>query len=194
MKAAVFFQKHANSKVCSLIKRLYVILCLRSNEARVQYLRDAGAIIGDYVHIQNINQLGTEPFLITIGNHVYFSGSETQLLTHDGGISTTHLMGIAPKRYDCFGRIEIGNNCFIGVKCIIMKGVTIGDNCIIGAGSVVTKDVPSGSVACGVPARVIETVDEYYNKNRLNLDDTIGWNIYKKRVYLEKKYCNREQI
>ena len=51
-----------------------------------------------------------------------------------------------------------------------------------------TKDIPSGSMACGVPARVIETVEEYYNKNMDKLDDTIGWNSYKKRDYLENKY------
>lgn len=191
MKAAVFFQMHANNKVCNILKRIYSVLFLRDDHAKIQYLRDAGATIGDGVHIHSINQLGTEPCLVTIGNHVYFSGSETQLITHDGGISTTYLMGIAPKRYDCFGKIKIGSNCFIGMKCIIMKGVTIGDNCIVGAGSVVTKDIPSGSVACGVPARVVETVEKKYKKNYQNLDDTIGWNTYKKRVYLEKKYNNK---
>ena len=59
---------------------------------------------------------------------------------------------------------------------------------MIGAGAIVTKDIPSGSVACGVPARVICTVEEYYNKNKSALDDTIGWNKYKKRLYLENKY------
>ena len=82
------------------------------------------------------------------------------MLTHDGGISHTYLMGIAPKRFDNFGRIRIGNNCFIGIRCIIMKGVTIGDNCIIGAGSVVTKDIPANVVAAGVPCRVIREITE----------------------------------
>ena len=45
-----------------------------------------------------------------------------------------------------------------------MPGVTIGDNCIIGAGSIVTKDIPSGSVAAGVPARVISTTEKYSKK------------------------------
>jgi serine acetyltransferase len=45
-----------------------------------------------------------------------------------------------------------------------MGGVTIGDNCIIGAGSIVTKNIPSNSVAAGMPARVICSIDEYYHK------------------------------
>ncbi len=33
--------------------------------------------------------------------------------------------------------------------------VTIGDNVVIGAGSVVTKDIPSDTIACGNPCRVV---------------------------------------
>ena len=38
-------------------------------------------------------------------------------------------------------------------------GVTIGSHCVIGAGAVVATDIPDRSVAVGVPARVIGTVD-----------------------------------
>lgn len=55
--------------------------------------------------------------------------------------------------------IIIGNNVFIGMRCIIMKGVTIGDNAVIGAGSIVTKDIPANCVAAGVPCKVIKRND-----------------------------------
>jgi maltose O-acetyltransferase len=58
-----------------------------------------------------------------------------------------------------YGRVKIGNNVFIGVKSVIMPGVTIGDNVIIGAMSLVTKDIPSGVVAFGQPAKVIKSID-----------------------------------
>lgn len=190
MNIATFFQRHDKSIICYIAKQLYLSLFARNDKRRVQYLKNAGARIGKNVHIAKVEMIGTEPCLVSIGDDVYFSGTETQLLTHDGGISHTFRMGISPQRYDCFGTIKIGNNCFIGIRCIIMKGVTIGDNCIIGAGSIVTKDIPSGSVACGIPAHVIETVEEYYNKNREQLSDTIGWNTYKKRKYLENKYSD----
>lgn len=56
--------------------------------------------------------------------------------------------------------IIIGNHVFIGMRCIIMKGVTIGDNAIIGAGSIVTKDIPANCVAAGVPCKVIRHNDK----------------------------------
>ena len=37
---------------------------------------------------------------------------------------------------------------------------------IVGAGSVVTKDIPENMVVCGVPAKVICTVEEYINRSR----------------------------
>ena len=49
--------------------------------------------------------------------------------------------------------ITIGKRCFIGMNCIILKGVTIGDDCVISAGTIINKDVPSGHIAFGNPAR-----------------------------------------
>lgn len=53
--------------------------------------------------------------------------------------------------------VHIGKRCFVGVATVILPGVSIGDDCIIGAGSVVTKSIPSGSLAVGVPAKVIRS-------------------------------------
>ena len=51
---------------------------------------------------------------------------------------------------------RIGNNVDIGANVCIIGDVNIGDNVVIGAGSVVVKDIPSGSIAVGNPARVLE--------------------------------------
>ncbi len=51
---------------------------------------------------------------------------------------------------------RIGNNVDIGANVCIIGDVTIGDNVIIGAGAVVIKNVPSGCVAVGNPARILE--------------------------------------
>ena len=59
------------------------------------------------------------------------------------------------------GPIEIGNNVFVGSNSTILYDVKIGDNVIIGAGSLVNKDIPTGSVAAGVPCKVIGDFDTY---------------------------------
>lgn len=52
--------------------------------------------------------------------------------------------------------IKICDDVWIGMNCIVLKGVTIGEGAIVGAGSVVTKDVPAWSVVGGNPAKVIK--------------------------------------
>ena len=59
----------------------------------------------------------------------------------------------------------MGDNVFIGAGTIVLPSVTIGDHVIIGAGSVVASDIPSDSVAAGVPAKVICSLEEYYQRN-----------------------------
>ena len=52
------------------------------------------------------------------------------------------------------GKIVIENDVWLGMRAVIMPGVTIGRGSIIGAGSVVTHDIPPYSVAWGVPCEV----------------------------------------
>ena len=52
--------------------------------------------------------------------------------------------------------VVIEDYAWIGMRSIILKGVTIGRGAIVGAGSVVTRDIPPFAVACGSPARVVK--------------------------------------
>ena len=47
-------------------------------------------------------------------------------------------------------KIVIGNDVWIGARCIIFEGVTIGDGAVIAAGSIIRKDVPPYAVVGGV--------------------------------------------
>ena len=50
----------------------------------------------------------------------------------------------------------IGNDVWIGMNSIIMRGVTIGDGAVIAAHSVVTKDIEPYSIVGGNPAKHIK--------------------------------------
>jgi acetyltransferase-like isoleucine patch superfamily enzyme len=53
--------------------------------------------------------------------------------------------------------VIIGNDVWLGARVIVTAGVSIGNGCVVGAGAVVTKNLPAGSIAVGVPARVIKS-------------------------------------
>ena len=134
-----------------------------SYSRKVEFLRKKGAEIGNNVIMNcQTSAFGTEPYLISVGNDCLFACG-LKINTHDGAVSVlNNLNYFDGKRMDKMARVKIGNNVYTGTDVTIMPGVTIGDNCIIGSGAVVTRDIPSNSVAVGVPAKVVKTIDEYY--------------------------------
>lgn len=51
--------------------------------------------------------------------------------------------------------ILIGNDCWLGASCCVLKGVRIMNGSVVGAGAVVVKDVTAGTIVGGIPARPI---------------------------------------
>ena len=49
----------------------------------------------------------------------------------------------------------VGNDVWIGLNAVILRGVTVGHGAIIGAGAVVTKDVPPYAIVVGSPAKIL---------------------------------------
>ena len=54
--------------------------------------------------------------------------------------------------------VVIHDDVFIGMNCLILKGVEIGEGSVVGAGSVVSKHVPPRTMVGGNPARVIRAL------------------------------------
>lgn len=145
-----------------------------------------GGTIGKNCEIYPQVEFGSEPYLISIGDHVRITQG-VKFITHDGGVwvfrQNKEMMDI-----DVVGPIKVGNNVHIGWNAIIMPNVTIGDNCVIGAGAVVTRDIPANSVAAGVPAKVIKNLDEYKSKVLANCVHTKKMNKKDKEIYLRKHF------
>ena len=116
--------------------------------------------MGEGIHIYGTVQWSTEPWIITLGNDVHITDG-VKFITHDGG---TLLFRKYIPDLEITKPITVGSEVYIGNNVIIMPGVNIGNKVIIGAGAIVTKDIPDNSVAVGVPARVIKTADEYFDK------------------------------
>lgn len=74
-----------------------------------------------------------------------------------------------------------------------MPGVTIGNNVIVAAGAIVVKDVPDNSVVAGSPAKVIETIEEYTEKNKEKVLMTKQMKDDDKQKYLLKYFGIKEK-
>ncbi len=90
---------------------------------------------------------------LTIGKNCSIS-SGVNIVSHD---TIKWALSGGKEEYE-YSAISIGDNCFIGTKAFINKGVKIGDRCLIAAGSVVTKSFPNNSIIGGTPAKKIGQV------------------------------------
>ena len=126
-----------------------------------RYLRHLGVNFAPgTVHVYGRVEWQTEPWIITLGKNVFITDG-VKFITHDG--STLIYRQFTPD-LEITKPIGVGDNVFIGNNVILLPGVTVGDNVVIGAGAVVSRDIPSNSLAVGVPARVVKTSDEFYEK------------------------------
>jgi len=138
----------------------------------VRYFRSQGADIGEGVEIfgANLFTFGSEPYLVSIGNQVTISHN-VDFITHDGG------MRVARAEYPgayLYGRIKVGDHCFLGAHCVLLPGAKVGPRSVIGSGSIVTGEIPPGVVAIGTPAKPVRKVDEYIQRKKNLWIDTSG--------------------
>lgn len=139
---------------------------LVNSKIKISLLKQQGVSVGEGTCIFDAGSVridSSRPALLEIGEYCKITGG-TIILTHDYSRSVLRrvygdVVGEARKT-------TIGNNVFIGMNSIILMGTHIGDNCIIGAGSICHGGYPGNSVIAGNPAKVICSLDEYYEKRK----------------------------
>lgn len=120
--------------------------------------------IGDQVWVSHYVILdATEELTIGEGCHI---GAWVGIYTHGAeysirllGHQFVHIPDRERKGYTR-GAVSIGPYSFIGMKSVILPGVTIGKGCLITPGTVVNRDIPDYSIAAGRPGKVVgSTID-----------------------------------
>ncbi|MDD3534201.1 MAG: acyltransferase [Candidatus Cloacimonetes bacterium] len=116
-------------------------------------LRDPKLLsIGDDVHIGRLVLLDLSSSIVLKDRVTISMGS--MLITHlDVGNSQLGTEYPSARK-----GITIDHDSYLGCQATVLSGVNIGSRCLIGAKSLVTKDVSSGSVAAGIPARILKQV------------------------------------
>lgn len=171
-------------KLISLLKKILFSPEKRARMAGVNMGVD-NFIAGDF--------WSSEPYLITIGNHCQITRG-VKMHTHGGGGAVR----LKYPKFDCFGKITLGDYVYLGSDVTIMPGVSIGDNVLVAACSVVTKSVPSNVVIGGNPARILCSIEEYIERNlKYNLDSKNLPSAEKKKMLLhlpEDKFIHKKMM
>lgn len=103
-----------------------------------------GVFMGTGVEL-NINER------VEIGNRCLIA-SGCRLIDHDHGFERS---GPIVSQAAEVGGIVLGDDVWLGVNVVVLRGVNIGSGAVVGAGAVVTRSIPPGEIWAGVPARKI---------------------------------------
>ena len=106
------------------------------------------------IGISNATIIATKK--IEIGSNVMIGGGVTIIDTDFHSLDYSNWFSTNDQLLMNREPVKIGNNVFLGMDSIILKGVTIGDGAVIAAGAVVSKDVPQNEIWGGNPARFIK--------------------------------------
>lgn len=170
----------------SVIYRILVKLGLKKpiDYNSIEYLRSRGVQIGQNVHILNSFIDFDHGFLVSIGNNVTLTG--VRVLAHDA--STQIPLGVSK-----VGRVEIGDDVFVGQGAIILPNTHIGSRVVIGAGAVVSRDIPDNSIAVGNPIQIVGTYDDFVEKHKKQMEERpVYHTLWSEKTWDEKEQMRRE--
>jgi acetyltransferase-like isoleucine patch superfamily enzyme len=126
-----------------------VILCTWQENARLE-IGDCFGMTGGSICAAEAVKIGSH---VIIGANTTITDTDFHPLEFNQRIQNS-LAGVSKA-------ITIEDEVFIGMHCLILKGVTIGRGSVIGAGSVVSRSIPPGVIAAGNPARVIKSLSTH---------------------------------
>lgn len=134
------------------VRSLYVRAVLRIKLSRKSSLHLSCFITGSSISIGENTVVNRRVHLdgrgtLLIGSNVSISPESYILsMTHD--VQSSDFIGVCKQT-------KIEDFVWIGVRAIILPGVTIGKGAVVGAGAVVTHDVPPYHIVAGNPAKQI---------------------------------------
>lgn len=103
-------------------------------------------IVGAYIHAQDSIVMGKNCLIASGVNILDSNGHQVYSLNRT-------------VNRDKPEKIVLGDNVWVGINAIILKGTTIGSNSIVAAGSVVKGDFPDNTLIAGNPAKAVKTLD-----------------------------------
>ncbi len=115
-----------------------------------------------------------------IGSHVCFA-AEVVIIMGGNNTHRTDWFSLYPfvetiiESYQPKGDTIIKDGAWIGMRAMIMPGVTIGEGAIIASGAVVTKDVAPYTLVAGNPAKPIKTRFDENTTTRLLQLNLYDW-------------------
>jgi acetyltransferase-like isoleucine patch superfamily enzyme len=112
--------------------------------------------IGEHVLVGPGGWISAVNTSISIGGHVMMAPYVALVAgNHNTSVVGRFMDEVDEKRPEDDQPIVIEDDVRLGMRAIVLKGVTIGRGSVVSAGSVVTRDVAPYSVVAGAPGRVI---------------------------------------
>lgn len=109
------------------------------------YIGDNCRINGAYIHAKDFIEIGDNCVMASGINIIDSNAHEVHSPNRTKGCDNPQ-------------GIKIGNNVWVGLNVIVLKGSVVGDNCVISAGSIVKGEFPENSIIQGNPAKIVGTV------------------------------------
>ena len=130
------------------------------------------------IFVENNNcmvEIGNKTF-IGRQTHIACTEDNSQIIIGGEGMISSYcqirtgdshsILDLDGNRINSAASVRIGQHCWLGEGCKVLKGVILGDNCIVSTGAIVTKSYGSNVLIGGVPAKIVK---ENINWNEIRL-------------------------